>query len=142
MEFAIDLDDGLDGGASWDIAATDDFCGDSLVGFVGFAADEVEGFAFEKREEHGFGDGIVAVGLLEDLESGLAGGVAEDHGIGFEFGGGAGEGDLVGTGFEVDGQGIANDGEALVIDGDGGLGGEGRGREEEEESEIFHRVKR
>jgi len=70
-----------------------------------------------------FGDGVVAVILFEDLQRSFAGGVAEDDGVGFQLRGGAAEADGIGAGFEVERDGVADDGEVLVVDGDGGVGG-------------------
>jgi len=74
---------------------------------------------------------------IKDLEGNLVDAVAEDDGIGFELCGGPGEGDGADAGLEVDGQAVALDGEALLVDGKRGIGGEGRGGERGEEGDGF-----
>ena len=101
-------------------------------------ADEAHLFALEKGEQHRLGDGIVAVGLFEDLDGGLARDIAEDDGIRFEFRGRTAESDVAHAGLEVDGQGVAHDGEALIVDGKRGFRGQSRGCQGEEKSEFFH----
>ena len=71
----------------------------------------------------------------------LAGGVAEDDGVGFDLRGGARVAHGVGTGLQIERHSVADDGEVLIIDGERGLGDdrERRGGGEQEEGDGFHR---
>ena len=92
LEFAIDLDDGLGVFAAWDIATSDHLALNRAVGLLGFAEDEIDGLVFEEREEELLGERIIAIILFEDLDGEFCGGIAKDHGVGFEVSGDTGEG--------------------------------------------------
>ncbi len=128
-----------------DVAAADDFALHDVIGFVGFGDEEVDGFALEEGEEQILGHGIVAVVLLEDLEVGLAGGIAQDDGVGFEMRGGVREADVIDAALEVERDGVADDGEVLVIDGERGIGEQRRSNKEsrgqEENAKVHGRGK-
>ncbi len=118
LEFAIDLDDGLGVFAAWDIATSDHLALNRAVGLLGFAEDEIDGLVFEEREEKFLGERIIAIILLEDLDGEFCGGIAKDHGVGFEVSGDSGEGEVVGAGLKCEGNGLANDREVSVVDGE------------------------
>ena len=81
-------------------------------------------------------DGVFATGVGAE-RSGAAHDIARDDGVGFERGSGTGEGHVVDAGLEVDGQGVADDGEAVVVVGERGLRGKSRGREGEQEGSAL-----
>ena len=64
------------------------------------------------------GEGIIAIILFEDLDGEFRGGIAKDHGVGFEVSGDSGEGEVVGAGLKCEGNRLANDGEVSVVDGE------------------------
>ena len=101
--------------------------------------DELEGLAFEEREEHRLRDGVVSVGLLEDPEIDLAREVAQDDGVGFDLRGGAGEGGLIDAGLQVQGQGLPDDRVAAIVDRQGGIGGKKATGGHQQEERGFHR---
>ncbi len=128
LQVSVDFDERLVAGS--DDAAIDD---GGLVGCgarhgTGFRRGEVvglelDGLAFEFLQEGVLVDDAGVVVLLGDLEGDLAGGVAEDDGVGFELAGDVGGGDFVEAGLEVEVDGGAGDGEVLVVDGEGDRGG-------------------
>jgi len=134
LELAVDFDDGLAGtflnvgglrlivalavsnGGMRDETAANDFALDG--GF--FGREEIDSLAFVERKQHLFGDGVVAIVLLENAQ--MAGFIegAEEDGVGFEVAGDVGDFDVVLAGLQVERQAVANDGELLVVDGECG----------------------
>jgi len=109
LDFPVDFDDGgLIG------CGADDFSPHDAVGFGDLAHEEIDFLSFGEREQELLRDGIVAVVLLENAQRG-AGGIAEDHGIWLEEAGGTIKDKLASAGREVERQGIADDGEVLIV---------------------------
>ena len=79
---------------------------------------EVDGLAFVLLQQPILVDDSRIVVLLDNGEVVLAGGIAEDDGVGLELAGDLGGGDFVCTGLECEIDRGAGDGEVLVVDGE------------------------
>ena len=141
LQLAVHLDDRLDEITARDEAAAHDLASHDAVRLVGLAADELERLALEERQEHRLRDRVVTVGLLEDLELGLARDVTQDHGIRLDLRRGPSERDLIDAGLEVDRQRLTHHGVAAVVDRERRIGGEGSGSGgQQEQCGEFHGV--
>src|SRR3954462_7613481 len=103
-----------------DVAAANDLALHDLVRLVLVLDEEVDGLALEERKQPLLRDRIVAIVLLEDLELPLAEGIAQNDAVSLDVRGGAGEGDAVLAGVQVQRKQLAHNGKVLVVDGERG----------------------
>ena len=135
LQPALHLDDRLHSFSSGHIAAANDFARDHAIRFLRLLRHEIDRLPLEEREQQLLRDGVIAIVLFEDLQRHLACRVAQDHGVRLDLRGHAGEAHVIDAGLELQRHGLAQHGEALVVDGERRVGGarrEGEGGDEGE----------
>ena len=93
---------------------------------------KLDGLPFVTPQQRVHRHRVRAIVLVQDAQQPPSAGIAQHHRLRLQLRRGSGELELIQALFQVEWNGFAHDGELLVVDGEGGVGGEAGGNENRE----------